>query len=123
MIIRGGENIYPKELEEYFMKHPNVSDVYVIGVEDEKFGEEICAWVRLKEKDRTTLVELHSYCVGQIAHFKIPRYFRLVDEFPMTITGKIKKNEMRTISNELLKRLDGDMVDIKVHIKGKKSKV
>lgn len=64
MIIRGGENIYPKELEEYFMKHPNVSDVYVIGVEDEKFGEEICAWIRLKEPEKTSLHELHSYCVG-----------------------------------------------------------
>lgn len=111
MIIRGGENVYPRELEEYFMKHPNISDVQVIGVEDETMGEEICAWVRLKEAGKTTVDDLLNYCRGQIAHFKIPRYFRFVSEFPMTVTGKIKKNEMRNITNEVMRKKNSDVID------------
>jgi fatty-acyl-CoA synthase len=120
MIIRGGENVYPKELEEYFMKHPNISDIQVIGVEDEAMGEEICAWVRFKEPEKTTIEDLVTYCKGQIAHFKIPRYFRIVSEFPMTVTGKVKKIEMRTVTNEIMKKANSDVVDTKKFTQKKK---
>ena len=113
MVIRGGENIYPMEIEEYFMKHPNISDVQVIGVQDSYMGEELCAWVKLKNKGGTRVEELHSYCKGHIAHYKIPKYVRLVESFPLTVTGKVKKNEMRHITNELLKQADHDIVEMK----------
>ena len=103
MVIRGGENIYPMEIEEYFMKHPNISDIQVIGVSDDFMGEELCAWVKLKDQSKTTVSDLIEYCKGKIAHFKIPRYIRFVTEFPLTVTGKVKKNEMRHITNEMLK--------------------
>jgi fatty-acyl-CoA synthase len=95
MIIRGGENVYPREVEEFLYTHPKVSDVQVIGVPDPKYGEEIMAWVRLKPGVTATAEELRAFCEGQIAHFKVPRYIKFVDEFPMTVTGKIQKFIMR----------------------------
>jgi fatty-acyl-CoA synthase len=98
MIIRGGENIYPREIEEFLYSHPKVSDVQVIGVPDLKYGEEICAWVRLRPGETATDEELRTHCRGQIAHYKIPRYIRFTTEFPTTVTGKIQKFRMREIS-------------------------
>lgn len=98
MIIRGGENVYPREIEEFLYGHPNVADVQVIGVPDEKYGEEICAWVMLKEGRQATAEEIREYCRGRIATFKIPRYIRFTDAFPMTVTGKIQKFKMRETS-------------------------
>jgi fatty-acyl-CoA synthase len=98
MIIRGGENIYPREIEEFLYSHPAVSDVQVIGVPDVKYGEEICAWIRLRDGHTATLDDIRSFCRGQIAGYKIPRYVRFTTEFPMTVTGKIQKFRMREIS-------------------------
>ena len=98
MIIRGGENVYPREIEEFLYSHPKVSEVQVIGVPDLKYGEEICAWVRLRQGEISTDEELRAYCRGQIAHYKIPRYIRFTTEFPTTVTGKIQKFRMREIS-------------------------
>ena len=98
MVIRGGENIYPREVEEFLYQHPAVSDVQVIGVPDARYGEELCAWVRLREGRQVTGDELRDWCRGKIATFKIPRYWRFVDEFPMTVTGKIQKYKMRQTS-------------------------
>jgi fatty-acyl-CoA synthase len=95
MIIRGGENVYPREIEEFLYRHPAVEDVQVIGVPDEKFGEEIMAWVRLREGHAVTAEDLRDFCRGQIAHYKIPRYVKFVDGFPMTVTGKVQKFLMR----------------------------
>jgi fatty-acyl-CoA synthase len=98
MIIRGGENIYPREIEEFLYTHPKVSDVQVIGVPDLKYGEEVCAWVRLRDGQTVTTDEIREYCRGKIATYKIPRYLRFTDEFPMTVTGKVQKFKMREIS-------------------------
>jgi fatty-acyl-CoA synthase len=98
MIIRGGENVYPREVEEFLYTHPDVSDVQVIGVPSEKYGEEVMAWVKAKEGRIVTGEQLAEYCRGQIATYKIPRYWRLTDAFPMTVTGKIQKFRMREIS-------------------------
>lgn len=98
MIIRGGENVYPREIEEFLSKHESIESAQVIGVPDEKFGEEICAWVQLSEGEKLSADDIKYYCRGQIAHFKIPRYIKFVNEFPMTVTGKIRKVEMRRIS-------------------------
>jgi fatty-acyl-CoA synthase len=95
MIIRGGENVYPREIEEFLYTHPKISDVQVIGVPDAKYGEEIMAWVRLREGELVSAEELRDYCRDQIAHYKIPRYFKFVDEFPTTVTGKVQKFIMR----------------------------
>lgn len=95
MVIRGGENVYPREIEEFLYTHPKVSDVQVIGVPDEKYGEEIAAWIKLKPGQQATAEEMRDYCKGQIAHYKIPRYVMFVNEFPMTVTGKIQKFLMR----------------------------
>ena len=95
MIIRGGENVYPREIEEFLYGHPKVLDVQVIGVPDEKFGEEIMAWVKLREGETATVEEIRDYCRGKIGHYKIPRYVRFVDAFPMTVTGKVQKFLMR----------------------------
>jgi fatty-acyl-CoA synthase len=95
MVIRGGENVYPREIEEFLYRHPKVADVQVIGVPDAKYGEEICAWIRLREGQTATEDEIRDYCRGQIAHYKIPRYVRFVAAFPMTITGKVQKYVMR----------------------------
>jgi len=102
MIIRGGENIYPRELEEFFFTHPAVADVQVIGVPCSKYGEEIVAWVRLHPGHVASEDELREWARARIAHFKVPRYFRFVDEFPMTVTGKVQKFRMREISVEEL---------------------
>lgn len=98
LIIRGGENIYPREVEEFLYTHPKISDVQVIGVPDEKYGEAVMAWVRLRENEKLTLEEVKAFCMGKIAQFKIPQYVRITDSFPMTVTGKIRKVEMREIS-------------------------
>jgi fatty-acyl-CoA synthase len=98
MIIRGGENVYPREVEEFLYTHPAVEDVQVIGVPDARYGEELCAWVRLRAGQQVTEDELRAYCAGQIAHFKVPRYIRFTGEFPMTVTGKVQKFKMREIS-------------------------
>jgi fatty-acyl-CoA synthase len=95
MVIRGGENVYPREIEEFLYRHPKVQDVQVIGVPDPKYGEEICAWIKLREGESATAEEIREFCKGQIAHYKIPRYIEFVPEFPMTITGKIQKFVMR----------------------------
>jgi fatty-acyl-CoA synthase len=98
MVIRGGENIYPREVEEFLYQHPAVGDVQVVGVPDERYGEELCAWVRLREGQTVSGEELREWCRGRIASFKIPRYWRFVDEFPMTVTGKVQKFKMREVS-------------------------
>jgi fatty-acyl-CoA synthase len=103
MIIRGGENIYPREIEEFLFTHPDISEVQVFGVEDPRMGEEVCAWIQLKKGRTLTDEQIREFCKGQISHFKIPRYVRFVDEFPMTVTGKIRKIEMRAMMAEELK--------------------
>jgi fatty-acyl-CoA synthase len=102
MIIRGGENIYPREVEEFLFGHPDIVDVQVVGVPDEKYGEELVAWVRLRDGATLTRDDLAAFCSGRIAHFKIPRYVQVTDEFPMTVTGKVQKYRMRQTSIELL---------------------
>ncbi|WP_348739313.1 AMP-binding protein [Pseudomonas rhodesiae] len=98
MIIRGGENVYPRELEEFFFTHPAVADVQVIGIPDARYGEEIVAWIKLHPGHATDELDLQGWCKGRIAHFKTPKHFKFVDEFPMTVTGKIQKFRMREIS-------------------------
>ena len=101
LIIRGGENVYPREIEEFLYAHPDIADVQVIGVPDEKYGEEVMAWVRLAEHAdpaRMSAQTLREFCQGRIAHYKIPRYVKVTQEFPMTVTGKIRKVEMREVS-------------------------
>jgi fatty-acyl-CoA synthase len=98
MVIRGGENIYPREVEEFLYQHPAISDVQVVGVPDPRYGEELCAWVRLREGQAATGEELREWCRGKIATFKIPRYWKFVDGFPMTVTGKVQKFKMREAS-------------------------
>jgi fatty-acyl-CoA synthase len=100
MIIRGGENIYPREIEEYLYTHAKISDVQVIGVPDAKYGEEVVAWVKIKPGEQLTEDELRDYCRGQIAHYKIPRHIKFVEAFPMTVTGKVQKYLMRQTSIE-----------------------
>jgi len=95
MVIRGGENIYPREIEEFLFRHPKIEDVQVVGVPDPKFGEEVCAWIRLRAGEVLTEAEVRDYCRGSIAHYKIPRYVRFVEAFPMTVTGKIQKYLIR----------------------------
>jgi len=103
MVIRGGENIYPREIEEFLYTHPDVEDVQVIGVPDEKYGEELCAWVRMRAGAVPLDAErVREFATGKLAHYKIPRYVLVVDEFPMTVTGKIRKAEMRERSATLL---------------------
>ena len=103
MVIRGGENIYPREIEEYLYRHPNISDVQVFGVPDVKFVEELCAWIILKPDTCCSEEEIREFCRGQIAHYKIPRYIRFVKEYPMTITGKVQKFAMR---DKMIEELD-----------------
>jgi fatty-acyl-CoA synthase len=102
MIIRGGQNVYPREIEEFLYTHPQIADVQVVGVPDKKYGEEVCAWIKLKEGESITEEDIKEYCKGKIAHYKIPRYIKFTDSFPMTVTGKIRKVEMREISTEEL---------------------
>ena len=95
MLIRGGENIYPREIEEYLYTHPKIDQVEVVGIPDRKFGEEIAAWIRLHEGESMTEDEVREFCKGKLAHFKIPRYLRFVDDYPMTVTGKVQKYLIR----------------------------
>ncbi|WP_291864069.1 AMP-binding protein [Bradyrhizobium sp.] len=95
MVIRGGENLYPREIEEYLYRHPKIQDVQIFGVADARYGEELCAWIRVRSGETLTSDEVRAFCHGQIAHNKIPRYVEFVDEFPMTVTGKIQKFLMR----------------------------
>ena len=98
MVIRGGENVYPREVEEFLYSHPAVSDVQVIGVPDEKYGEEIMAWIKRRPGAQVTGDELRDFCRGRIASYKIPRYWKFVDGFPMTVTGKVQKFKMRELA-------------------------
>jgi fatty-acyl-CoA synthase len=114
MVIRGGENIYPREIEEFLYTHPDIEDVQVIGVPDERYGEELAAWVKLRAgADPLDESKVREFATGKLAHYKIPRYVLLVDEFPMTVTGKIRKVQMREETNELLglDTKDHDMLD------------
>ncbi|OFE18657.1 AMP-binding protein [Humibacillus sp. DSM 29435] len=103
LVIRGGENVYPVEVEEFLYSHPDIVDVQVIGVPDAKYGEELCAWIRMREgREPITAESLRAFCEGKLARYKVPRYVHLTDEFPMTVTGKIRKREMRERSPGLL---------------------
>ncbi|MFC7502755.1 AMP-binding protein, partial [Nocardioides sp. GCM10030258] len=103
MVIRGGENIYPREIEEFLYTHPDVEDVQVIGVPDEKYGEELCAWVRMRPgAEPLDAAAVKEFATGKLAHYKVPRYVLVVDDFPMTVTGKVRKIEMREESINLL---------------------
>ena len=103
MVIRGGENIYPREIEEFLYGHPDIVDAQVVGVSDEKYGEELMAWIRIREgAEAPTAESLRAFCAGRIAHNKIPRYVQVIDEFPMTVTGKIRKVELRERGEALL---------------------
>ena len=95
MVIRGGENLYPREIEEFLYRHPQVQDVQVVGVPDSRYGEELCAWIIAKPGQSVTEEDIRAFCKGQIAHYKVPRYIRFVDAFPMTVTGKIQKFKIR----------------------------
>ncbi len=98
LVIRGGENVYPREVEEYLYSHPAIVDVQVVGVPDVRFGEELCAWVKLRPGAQLTAEQVREFCTGQIAHYKVPRYVRFTDDFPMTVTGKVQKFKMREAS-------------------------
>lgn len=103
MVIRGGENLYPREIEEFLYTHPDVLDAQVIGVPDEKYGEELMAWIRMREgASPLTAEKVREFCSGKLAHYKVPRYVHVVEEFPMTVTGKVRKVEMREQSISLL---------------------
>ena len=102
MIIRGGENIYPREIEDYIFTHPKVAEVAVFGIPDEYYGEEIMAWIQLHEGETGTADEIRDFCQDHIAHFKIPQHIWFVDEFPMTVTGKLQKFRMRELAVEKL---------------------
>jgi fatty-acyl-CoA synthase len=102
MVIRGGENIYPREIEEFLFRLAKIEDVQIVGVPDEKYGEELCAWIRLRRGEEATTEEIVAFCRGQIAHYKIPRYIRFVDQFPMTVTGKVQKFLIRQVMIEEL---------------------
>ena len=102
MVIRGGENVYPREIEEFLYRHPKVQDVQVVGVPDQRFGEELCAWIVVKPGQQLDEDEVRAFCKGRIAHYKVPRYIRFVAEFPMTVTGKIQKFRIRDAMKEEL---------------------
>src|SRR6266536_480392 len=103
LVIRGGENVYPREIEEFLYAHPDVADVQVIGVPDAKYGEELMAWVVMRPgAEPLTAEAVLAFCAGKLAHFKIPRYVHVVDGFPMTVTGKVRKVEMRERAVDLL---------------------
>ncbi|QNK69643.1 AMP-binding protein [Variovorax sp. PAMC26660] len=102
LVIRGGENIYPREIEEFLYRHPKVQDVQVVGLPDRKYGEELCAWIIVKPGQTATDTEIRDFCKGQIAHYKVPKYIQFVTEFPMTVTGKIQKFKIRDAMTEQL---------------------
>jgi fatty-acyl-CoA synthase len=107
MIIRGGENVYPREVEEFLYMHPKISEVQVVGLPDTKLGEVVCAWIRLKQDQTSCADEIRHFCIGKIAHFKIPQHIRFVDSFPMTVSGKVQKYKIRELEICELQRLDG----------------
>ncbi|NLD57794.1 MAG: AMP-binding protein, partial [Methanomicrobiales archaeon] len=111
MVIRGGENIYPREIEEFLHHHEKIADVYIVGVPDVKYGEELCAWVKLKEGQTMTEQEVIDFCKGKIARFKFPRYVMFVSEFPITISGKIQKFKMRDESIKSLGLEDASKIE------------
>jgi fatty-acyl-CoA synthase len=98
LVIRGGENIYPREIEEFLFTHPDIIEVQAIGIPDERYGEELMVWVKRVPSSTLDAEQVREFCRGKIAHFKVPRYVRFVEEFPMTVTGKVRKVEMREIS-------------------------
>jgi fatty-acyl-CoA synthase len=102
LVIRGGENVYPREVEEFLYRHPAIQEVQVFGVPDPRYGEELCAWVKLRPGAVLTVEDLRAHCTGQIAHQKIPRYVEFVEDFPMTVTGKMQKYLMREAMVEKL---------------------
>jgi fatty-acyl-CoA synthase len=103
MVIRGGENIYPREIEEFLYSHPDIADVQVVGVPDVRYGEELMAWVVMKAgREALTAEAVRAFCADQLAHYKVPRYVHVVDGFPMTVTGKVRKVEMRAQAVEIL---------------------
>ena len=108
MLIRGGENVYPREIEEFLFRHPAIQDVQVFGIPDQKYGEEICAWIVLKEGRQLNAQDVRDYCRDEIAHFKVPRHVRFVDEMPMTVTGKHQKFKMREAMIDELGLADAD---------------
>ena len=95
LVIRGGENVYPREVEEFLYGHPKIEEVQIFGVPDERFGEELCAWIKPRAGETMSEDDVRAFCRDQIAHYKIPRYVRFVEEFPMTVTGKMQKFLMR----------------------------
>jgi len=104
MIIRGGENIYPREIEDFLFSHPKIAEVAVFGVPDERLGEQVAAWIQLHSGQSATADEIRAFCKEKIAYFKIPKYIRFVDEFPMTVTGKLQKFKMRETMQDLLQQ-------------------
>ena len=117
MIIRGGENIYPKEIENFLLSHPNVLDAQIIAVEDEELGEDIMACIVPKDPDiLISHGEIYDFMHGNMAHYKIPKYIRLVEEYPLTVTGKVKKNEMRDENNKILKEVNPDNWEVDYNI-------
>jgi fatty-acyl-CoA synthase len=109
MIIRGGENIYPRDIEEYLYTHPDIVDVHVFGAPDKTYGEEVAAWIKIRSGSNLNEDDIRSFCKGNISHQKIPKYIKFVDEFPMTANGKIQKFKMREILIEEL-GLDKDQI-------------
>jgi fatty-acyl-CoA synthase len=109
IIIRGGENISPREVEECLFQHTAVQNVAVFGVPDRQYGEEVCAWIKVKPGQVASAEEFQKFCRGQISHFKIPKYIRLVDDFPMTVTGKLQKFIMR---DQMAEQLEQDRADV-----------
>lgn len=97
LVIRGGENLYPREIEEVLVKHPSILDAYVVGVPDPRYGEELCAWIKVKESIDKPLTseDVKTFCKETLAHFKVPKYILFVEEFPVTVTGKVQKMKMR----------------------------
>jgi fatty-acyl-CoA synthase len=102
MVIRGGENVYPREIEEFLFTHPAVEQVSVVGVPDPKYGEELCAWIKLKAGHTATAEAIRCFCKAQLAHYKVPKYVKLVEAFPQTVTGKIQKFKIRDVMKEEL---------------------
>jgi fatty-acyl-CoA synthase len=103
MVIRGGENVYPREVEEFLYTHPDIEDVQVVGVPDDTYGEELCAWLRMRPGSAPLDADaVREYARGRLAHYKVPRYVMVVEEFPMTVTGKVRKVEMRAVSTKEL---------------------
>jgi fatty-acyl-CoA synthase len=106
MIIRGGDNVYPREIEEFLFRHPKIADVAVVGIPHERYGEEVCAWVKLRAGTSATAEEILEFCRGQIAHYKVPAHVHFTDSFPMTVTGKVQKYLIREQMRAILGRTE-----------------